>query len=245
MIEDWTPNADTPSTTTYLTRLADFQRHNATCAYTAAGGIERTSSTRKPVRSSLLLRFVRRVFDQLSFVPFLLLLSQTSHLSSSPRSRTPSSTRSTSSSTVSSISLSRSTNLFVRRLQGRSLFSLRESRHRQMLEISFVLPIPLLPLCSLFPLFLLPPSASRSTLANFGSHFSSTSPGYSNPPHNQQSRLPQEDSSPQDHQAARVLLRSRDGGRSAGELFPLSSFASLRRVVSLRTDPSPSFFSRR
>jgi len=81
MIEDWTPNADTPSTTNYLTRLAEFQRHNATCAYTAAGGIERTSSTRKPVRflSSSSFRFNASLTD---FFPVLLFLFPAGHLAS-------------------------------------------------------------------------------------------------------------------------------------------------------------------
>lgn len=69
MLEDWVPDADTPSTTGYLARVAAFQRHNATSAYLAAGGIERNlASTRKPVRRAPLSSLSVAVFLALTGV---------------------------------------------------------------------------------------------------------------------------------------------------------------------------------
>jgi hypothetical protein len=61
-LEDWVPNADAPSTTEYLSRVAEFQRHNALSAYQAAGGVEKdTSSTRKTVSPSSSMRLVPHI----------------------------------------------------------------------------------------------------------------------------------------------------------------------------------------
>ncbi|CED82783.1 Sec5 subunit of exocyst complex [Phaffia rhodozyma] len=68
-LEDWIPNPDVPSTTMYLSRIADFQNYNSNAAFKAATGLEKTSETRSVIIPPLFVaRIKNSFFDSLYFL---------------------------------------------------------------------------------------------------------------------------------------------------------------------------------
>jgi Exocyst complex component Sec5 len=50
-LENWEPNSQVPGTTSYLTKMHTFHKHNSTAAYKIAGGVDpTTSSSTKPTK---------------------------------------------------------------------------------------------------------------------------------------------------------------------------------------------------